>query len=168
MCHHRRNNLLSSRSAYYRNTAEEIEAEESTLGNLPLLPQLPLIIGEELILSTAQTSLDEFVAPPYLVVEIDDGLSTSLHSSDSSFISLVDSEPRSLEVLVGGNLELLRAIRCVLRPRIRLCVAMILGYFIFISLMDFRSRSSHSSCENSTYIIRSEAFPLKPTYAKEI
>uniref|UniRef100_A0A7S3PUH4 Uncharacterized protein n=1 Tax=Chaetoceros debilis TaxID=122233 RepID=A0A7S3PUH4_9STRA len=164
MCHHRRNNLLSSRNTYYRNTAE---AEESTLGNIPLLPQLPLIIGEELILSTAQTSLDEFVAPPYLVVEIDDGLSTSLHSSGSSFISLADSEPRSLEVLVGGMLDLLRAIRCLLRPCIRLGMAMILGYFIFISLMDFR-RSSHSTCENSTYIIRSKAFPLKPTYAKEI
>jgi len=75
MCHPKQGRHILDRRGHdlLRTTEDEMEDSE-TIPHLINVPTLPLIIGPYRIMSTAQTASQDFVPPPYLVVEVDDGL----------------------------------------------------------------------------------------------
>lgn len=68
----------NNRSNSYDDPAT-LPTEPNNNNNDILLPlNIPLVLGPLRFLTTSQTSQSNFVPPPYLVVEIDDGVQTTL------------------------------------------------------------------------------------------
>ncbi len=114
--------------------------------------ELPLIIGEERILPTSQTTSADFVPPSYLVVEIDDGL----HSiSDSSLDFIISSADSFHDLSIGNKYEskdgyIMRSVKNIwgkgMQLGIRLLLVHLFLYSFFLNFEYFGASFQFESC----------------------